>query len=145
MPLLIVQRNVALVPAGTPVIVVVADVGVVTVAVPLTTLHTPVPTVGTLPAIVNVPLLQLIRSAPAAAGVGSAVLVIVSSSVDTGQMPLEIVQRNVALVPAGTPVMVVVADVGVVIVAVPLTTLHTPVPIVGTLPAIVNVPLLQFT
>lgn len=55
-----------------------------------------------------------------------------------------IVQRRVALVPAGTPVIPDVADEGVVIVAVPLTTLQVPVPVVGVLPARVNAPLLHW-
>lgn len=53
------------------------------------------------------------------------------------------VHRRVALVPTGTPVTVDVADEGVVIVAVPLTTLQTPVPVVAALPARVKDPLLQ--
>jgi hypothetical protein len=54
-----VHLRVALVPTGTPVTVEVADEGVVIVAVPLTTLHTPVPEVAALPARVKDPLLQL--------------------------------------------------------------------------------------
>lgn len=68
--LLMVQRKVALVPAGTPVTVEVRDVGVVMVAVPLITVHKPEPMVGALPARVNDPLLQLDKSVPAFAVVG---------------------------------------------------------------------------
>ena len=52
---------------------------------------------------------------------------------------METVQRITALVPTGTPVTVVVADVVLVIVAVPLCTLHTPVPIAGAVAAMLNV------
>ena len=54
------------------------------------------------------------------------------------------VQRSVALLPDGTPVTVDVRDDGVVIVAVPETKLHIPVPTVGALPDSVKLPLLQF-
>lgn len=53
------------------------------------------------------------------------------------------VQRREALVPTGTPVTVDVGEEGVVIVAVPLTTFHKPVPVVGVLPASVKLPLLH--
>lgn len=65
-----------------------------------------------------------------------------TSSVEE-HVPLVMVHRRVALVPTGTPVTVDVADEGVVIVAVPLTTLQTPVPVVAALPARVKDPLLQ--
>ncbi len=67
-----------------------------------------------------------------------------TSSVDAVQVPLLMLQRSVALLPAGIPVTVDVRDDGVVIVAVPETKLHAPVPIVGALPDNVKVPLLQF-
>ena len=56
------------------------------------------------------------------------------------QMPLVTVHRNVALEPTGTPVIVLVALFVVVIVAVPLTKLHTPEPGAGTFAAIVKLP-----
>jgi hypothetical protein len=59
------------------------------------------------------------------------------------QVPLVTVQRSEALVPAGTPVIVDEGEEGVVIVAVPLITLHRPEPVVGELPASVKVPLLH--
>ena len=74
--------------------------------------------------------------------VGSALFVCTTSSVEE-HVPLVMVHRRVALVPTGTPVTVDVADEGVVIVAVPLTRLHTPVPEVAALPARVKEPLLQ--
>ena len=142
-PLVVVQRSVALVPTGMPVTVEFADDGVVIVAVPLTRLQRPVPTLGALPASVKDPLLHCSWPLPASAAVGCASLVSTTSSVDAGQLPLVIVQRSVALVPAGTPVTPEVAEEAVVIVAVPLTTVQVPVPVVGTLPASVNAPLLH--
>ena len=66
-----------------------------------------------------------------------------TSSVDALQDPLEMVHRSVALEPAGMPVTVDVEDDGAVIVAVPLTTVHCPLPVAGVLPARVKVPELQ--
>ena len=60
------------------------------------------------------------------------------------QAPLVIVHLSVVVLPAVTPVTVEVGEVGVVIVPGPLTTVHTPVPITGELPASVKSPLLQF-
>jgi hypothetical protein len=75
--------------------------------------------------------------------VGKLLFVSTTSSVDAVQLPLLIVQRSVALEPAGTPVTPEVAEDDVVIVAVPLTTLQAPVPVVGVLPASVNEPSLH--
>ena len=58
LPLLTVQRTVALVPAVIPVTVVVVLLVLVIVAVPLSTLHTPVPVVGATAAIVKVLVLH---------------------------------------------------------------------------------------
>ena len=66
------------------------------------------------------------------------------------QLPLVTVHFNTAGVPATTPVTVVVFDVGVVIVAVPLTRVHKPLPVAGFPPELglladmVNEPLLQW-
>jgi len=49
------------------------------------------------------------------------------------------VHFTVALVPEATPVMVVVGELGVVMVAVPLTNVHTPVPTDGALCVMVKV------
>ena len=141
-PLVVVQRSVALVPTGMPVTVEVAEDGVVIVAVPLTTLHTPVPTLALLPASVKAPLLQLTRSVPAAATVAAAWFVSSTSSVEV-HVPLVVVHRKVTLLPAVTPVTVVVADAAVVIVAEPLTILQAPVPVVAAVAAMVNVLLLH--
>jgi hypothetical protein len=56
------------------------------------------------------------------------------------QAPFVIVQRRVALDATGRPVTVDVLNDGVVIVAVPETKLHNPVPVVGALPAKVKDP-----
>ena len=60
------------------------------------------------------------------------------------QAPLEIVHFNTALDPAGTPDTVDVDDNALPIVAVPLNTVHKPVPTDGALPANVKFPELQF-
>jgi hypothetical protein len=121
----------------------VGDAGVVIVAVPLTTLHKPVPVAGVFPVTVKELLLHCSCALPASGAVGCASLVNTTSSVDTGQLPLAIVQRRVALVPSGTPVTPDVEEDAVVMFAVPLTNVHVPVPVVGTLPASVNAPLLH--
>jgi hypothetical protein len=80
---------------------------------------------------------------PASATVGKASLFKVISSWVEAQTPFDTVQRSTALVPAGTPVTVVVAEFKLVIVAVPLTILHTPVPTTGAVADMVNVPVLH--
>ena len=70
-------------------------------------------------------------------------MVSITSSVLAAQGELDIVQRKVALVPAGTPVIPEVGDDAVVIVAVPVIKLQVPGPTAGVLPASVKFPLLQ--
>jgi hypothetical protein len=77
------------------------------------------------------------------ATVGSALLVNTTSSVEV-QVPLVIVQRKVAEVPAAIPDTVDEAEEALAIVAEPLTTLHTPEPVDAVLPDNVKDPLLQF-
>lgn len=126
LPLLIVHCRVALVPAATPVTVVLYNVGAVIVAPPLTTVHNPVPGEGLFPAKVKMLLLQLLWGPPAfAAGAGN-LFVKTTLDEELGQVPLLIVHVSVALVPAATPVTVDPGDVGVVMVAVPLATVHKP-------------------
>ena len=62
----------------------------------------------------------------------------ITSSVEGGHVPLVIVHRNV-LEPTTNPVTPEVGELGVVIVPVPLTKLHMPVPIAGVFPANVAV------
>jgi hypothetical protein len=71
-PLLIVHRRVAVLPAGTPVTPELGEEGDVIVAVPETTDHNPLPTLGEFAAIVKLPLLQFDWSLPALAVVGGA-------------------------------------------------------------------------
>ena len=66
-----------------------------------------------------------------------------TSSVLAGQAPLAIVHRSVAVVPGTKPVSPDDGDDGVVMVAVPDTTLQLPVPITGVLPERVAVVTLQ--
>ena len=75
---------------------------------------------------------------------GSCRCVSTTSSDDDGQEPFEMVQRSVAEVPAGMPVTEVVAEELDAMTAVPLTTLQSPVPVVGVLAAMVKLPLPQF-
>ena len=142
-PFVISHRSTALVPAGTPETVLVGEDGVVIVAVPLTTDHNPVPTVGVLPARVNVELLHCVIFEPALATVGASVLVNTTSSVTEGHTPFDIVHLSVALLPAARPVTVVVADDGVVTDTAPLTMLQLPVPVVAAVAPIVKLPLLH--
>ncbi len=138
-----VQRNVALAPIVNPVTPDVGEEAVVIVAAPLTTLQVPVPDVGALPARVAVVTLQIFWSGPAEAVVPGAATSITTSSVELAHTPLAMVQRNVTAAPTVKPVNPEVAEVGVVMVAAPLTTDHTPLPVVGVLPAKVAVVTLQ--
>ena len=83
-------------------------------------------------------------SVPAADVLGVWSLVSTTSS-KVLQLPLVIVHLSVALLPAASPVTPLVARVGVVIVTAPLTTLHSPVPVVAAVPASVKLPLLHCT
>jgi hypothetical protein len=114
-PLLIVQRNVALLPAANPVTAVVSNNALVIDTAPLTILQTPVPVVAALAAIANVLLLHCTMSDPAIATVGAtgAKFRNTTSSVLTAQMPLLIVQRNVTLLPAVKPVTALTFEPGV--------------------------------
>jgi hypothetical protein len=83
-------------------------------------------------------------SVPAFAVVGVARLVITTSSVTLAHTPLEIVHLSVALLPAASPVTVVVFEVGVVMDTAPLIMLQLPVPVVAAVAAIVKVLLLHW-
>ena len=135
---LTVHRRVT-VPVTSPVSPDVGELGVVIVPVPETTVHKPVPTLGVFPARVAVVVLHKFWSGPASALTEPALTVNTTSSVDEAQGGLLIVQRKVTVVPALRPVTPEVGELGVVIVPVPETTVHCPVPTVGVLPARVAV------
>ena len=135
-PFVIVQRKV-FAPTPKPVIPEVGDDGVVIVPVPVINVHAPVPIIGEFPAKVAV-VEQTVWSGPALDVVGTASLLIITSSVDIAHTPFVIVQRNV-FAPTPKPVMPEVGDVGVVIVPVPVINVQAPVPIAGIFPARVAV------
>jgi hypothetical protein len=138
-PLEMVQRNV-FAPTPSPVTMEVALDAEVIVPVPLTRLHAPVPEAATFPAIVAEDVVHTLWSGPALAVVGTEKPVMITSSVLGVHPPLEMVQRKV-FAPPPSPVTAEVALVEVVIVPVPLTRLHTPVPVVGTFPvSVADVP-----
>ena len=104
---------------------------------PLTKVHVPVPTVGVFPA--NVALVEhKVWLDPAFDVVGDATPVIVTVLVDGVHGALLIVHWN-TFAPTPKPVTPLVGELGVVIVPEPLTKVHTPVPVVGVLPANVAV------
>ena len=61
--------------------------------------------------------------------VGTALLLVTVTSSNAVQEPLPTVHLTVALVPKATPVIVVVGDPAVVMVALPLTNVHVPEPL----------------
>jgi hypothetical protein len=134
--LVIVQTNV-FAPTDSAVTPDAESPGVVTVAVPAMTVHTPVPTEGLLPASVAVEL-HTPKSAPAFAVVGDSSRVMVTVSLEEGHEPFVIVQTNV-FAPMDNPVTPEDGDPAVVTVEVPSITVHAPVPTVGVFPASVTV------
>jgi len=119
----------------------VAEVGVVMVPAPEINVHKPVPTAGGLPARVAV-VAHIVWSGPAAAGVGNAAIVILTSSVAT-QAPSVMVHRKIAVAPITRPVSPEVGLEGVVIVPMPEINVQAPVPAPGVFPASVAVVMLQ--
>ena len=73
-----------------------------------------------------------------------AVLVNTISSKVVEHVPFPTVHLNVALVPAAIPVIVVVANVELVIVAAPANTVHMPLPTTGAVAFIANVLVLHW-
>src|SRR5690606_11102766 len=100
------HSRVADVPAGTPVTVVLKTPGVVIVAVPDTKLHVPLPIAGSTAVIVTLPSLHFSLSKPASAVDGGSWFIRSMSSELGVPPPLLIVQRKVAAVPTGTPLIV---------------------------------------
>jgi hypothetical protein len=138
-PLAIVQRRVTSVPGVRPVIGVFSSFISVIVAVPLSTVHVPVPTIAVFPARLVEVTLQRVWSTPASAVVGDWSTVIVTSENDGAHTPFEMVHLITTEVPGVRAVMVVDGFVSSVIVAEPLCTVHNPVPSVGVFPANVAV------
>src|SRR5262249_25623780 len=142
-PFVIVQRSVALVPAATITDVENEPMSVIE-AVPLTTLHSPIPDDGLFAFTVNKSTSHCSTTAgPASATVGGVSLVSVMSACVAPHTPLVTVQRITVLVPTGTPVTVVVRAVVLVMVAVPVCTVQTPVPFAGAAAVMLNVPVLH--
>ena len=134
-PLLIVQRMIAVCPGVTPLTTAVGEFGELTTPAPLIFVHVPVlPAPGVFPAKVKVEVLHWSISVPAEAVVNVAALLVNTTSSVLLHAPLVIVQRNVALVPTGTPVTPEVGEVFAVILAVPETTVHCPDPTVAVFP-----------
>lgn len=77
------------------------------------------------------------------AAVGGAFTFMTTWSEDGAQTPLEIVHCKVTEAPIVNPVTPDVGEVGVVMVAVPATIVHKPVPDAGVFPASVVVVMLQ--
>src|SRR5438445_2284636 len=92
-PLWIVHRN-TLAPYPKPLTPELGLLGVVIVPLPLTKLHVPVPTVAVFPASVAVQVSQKLWFGQALAVVGVCERVIVTSPVESVQVPLWIVHRN---------------------------------------------------
>ena len=112
-----VHLSVTEAPTTSPVTVEFGEPGVVTVAVPLITDHSPAPTTGVLPAKVVVVTLHKFWSRPADAVVGLSMTLITTSSAEDGQEPFVIVHLSVAEEPATSPVTPEVGEEGVVTVA----------------------------
>ena len=131
-----VQRITVVPPTVTPVTVVVAKLISVMEPGPLILVHVPVPGVAALPARVNVVVLsQWFWSDPAAAA--GALFNVISSKLL--HSPFTMVQRSTRVDPTGTPVTVEVSEFADVMVPVPVTMVHVPVPGAAALPARVNV------
>jgi hypothetical protein len=136
-PFEIVHLNV-FTPIVKPVTPDVGEVGVVTVAPPVITVHAPVPIVAVFAASVATAVAHTNWSGPAAEVVGIASLTMVISFVDGTQTPFVIVHLKV-LTPTLNPVTPDVGEVGVVTVAEPAITVQAPVPKEGVFPANVAV------
>lgn len=142
-PLVMVHSKIAELPAASPVTVVMDEHGMVILIGGLITDQQPVPGAGSFAFKLNVPLLQFERSCPAFAGFEVISLVKTTRSNDGAHVLLVIVHCRVAEVPAGIPVTVVLNNPVLLILAVPLTNDHIPVPDVGLFAARVNVLLLH--
>ena len=102
------------------------------VPVPEINVHVPVPTDGAFPARVT-ETEHKVWSAPANATDGFASTLIVISSMDGGQVPFVIVQRN-TFGPVDNPFTAELADDGATTVPVPEINVHVPFPMDGIFP-----------
>ena len=134
-PLDIVHRNVAEEPTNNPVTSEVGEAGVVMLAVPDTTVQTPVPTEAVFPAKVVVVRLHNTWSELASATSGNSFTLTTISSSEAVHVPLETVHLKVVAGPPITnPVIPEEGEAGVVMVAVPDINVHRPVPTKGVFP-----------
>ena len=131
----IVQRRVAVAPGTKPVTVVVAELGVVMVAIPEVKVHNPLPVMAVLPARLVLVKLHSIWSMLASDVVGAGSEVSVTSSKESAQLPLLIVHLNTDEAPTVKPVNPEVGEEGVLMSAEPELTVHTPLPTTAALPA----------
>lgn len=130
-PLVIDQTNV-LVPMLNPEMPEVTLLESLNVPLPAITDQVPIPTIGMLPFNEDTAE-QIVESLPAFAGVAKVLIVATTVSVVGAQVPFEMVQTN-TFTPTLTPVMDDVGEVGLVIVPLPETIVHNPVPTIGVLP-----------
>ena len=127
-PLDIVHTNV-FVPVIKLVTPELLRVGVVTLEPPAITVHKPLPIIGLFPFNVNVEAHKF-SGKPAFATVGTSSIIIATVDVEEAQGKFEISHWKI-FVPTASPVMFVVGENGLVIVPLPETNVHKPVPTVG--------------
>jgi hypothetical protein len=121
------------VPNAKPVIVVVGNNEFVITPVPETKVQAPTPTDGKLAFItVDGEEIQIVCDAPAFETVGTSLTIKATVEEDGEQGTLPMVHWKI-FVPKPNPVIVVFGEVGLVIVPLPKTNVHKPVPTVGVL------------
>ena len=125
-PLLTDQIKV-LAPMPKLLTVVLGLLGVRMVPEPPSSDQAPVPTVG-VTAVRVTELEQIFWSGPALGALGAVLRVMTTVLLEGAQGPLVMVHCKVAEVPTGIPVTVLVGELGLVMLAVPLTTVQVPVP-----------------
>ena len=142
-PLLIVHRRVVREGIAKPVMLLLGLLDVVIVAVPVTTIQLPVPTVGVLPDKVALVILHRSWSGPAFDELGDLSMLIVISSLLLGHTPLLIVHTKVSLEPIANPATPLLGSVGLFTVLVPVVTVQLPVPTIAVFPDSVAVVVLH--
>jgi hypothetical protein len=125
------------IPIANPVMVVFSILGLVIIPVPEINVQYPVPTVGVLAAIVVVgDAIQSVCVGPAFDTEGISFTIKATVAVEAKHGGFEIVHAK-TFVPNPKPVIVVFSIVGFVIIPLPETKVHIPVPTVGVFAAIV--------